>query len=134
MFAATMQRLTGGANARQRPVTQNRKQEDSVRIKIKGGTVAHHERPLCETCRWSTVIRGARLGQEIVECNQLSFQNQRVPFPVVSCSGYTDRNHPSIREMEEMAWLLRSDARRNQVGFVQGKRLPDEERFVLEED
>jgi len=105
-----------------------------VRIKIKGGTVAHHERPLCETCRWSTVIRGARLGQEIVECNQLSFQNQRVPFPVVSCSGYTDRNHPSIREMEEMAWLLRSDARRNQVRFVQGKRLPDEERFVLEED
>jgi hypothetical protein len=53
---------------------------------------------------------------------------------VVSCSGFTDRNHPSIREMEEMAWLLRSDARRNQVGFVQGKRLPDEERFVLEED
>ena len=36
--------------------------------------------------------------------------------------------------MEEMAWLLRSDARRNQVGFVQGKRLPDEERFVFEED
>jgi len=88
----------------------------------------------CETCRWSTVIRGARLGQEIVECAQLSYYNQRVPFPVVSCSRYVDRNHPSIREMEETAWLLRSDARRNQIGFVQGTRLPDEERFVLEED
>jgi hypothetical protein len=42
--------------------------------------------------------------------------------------------HPSIREMEETAWLLRSDARRNQIGFVQGFRLRDEERFVLEED
>ena len=105
-----------------------------MRIKIKGGTATHHERPLCESCRWSTVIRGARLGQEIVECSQLSYRNQRIPFPVVSCSGYTDRNHPSIREMEEMAWLLRSDTHRNQVGFVHGKRLPDEERFVLEED
>jgi hypothetical protein len=115
-------------------VTHEKFKEDSVRIKIRGGTAAHHERALCETCRWSTVIRGARLGQEIVECSQLSYRNQRVPFPVVSCSGYTDRNHPSIREMEEMAWLLRSDAHRSQIGFVQGKRLPDEERFVLEED
>jgi hypothetical protein len=105
-----------------------------VRIKIRGGTAVHPQGTLCETCRWSTVIRGARFGQEIVECSQLSYYNQRVPFPVVSCSGYADRNHPSIREMEEMAWLLRSDTRRSQVGFVQGKRLPDEERFVLEED
>jgi hypothetical protein len=116
-------------------VTHNRHiQEDFVRIKIRGGTAAQHERALCETCRWSTVIRGAKLGQEITECSQLSYRNQRVPFRVVSCSGYTDRTHPSIREMEEMAWLLRSDAHRNQIGFVQGKRLPDEERFVLEED
>jgi hypothetical protein len=105
-----------------------------VRIKIRGGTAVHHERPLCETCRWATVVRGARLGQEIVECGQLSYRNQRVPFQVMSCTGYADRNHPSIREMEEIAWLLRSDAHRSQIGFVQGHRLPDEERFVLEED
>jgi hypothetical protein len=105
-----------------------------VRIRIKGGTAVHHERPLCESCRWSTVIRGARLEQEIVECNQLSYRNQRVPFPVVSCSGYHHRNQPSIRELEEIAWILRSDAHRTQVGFVPGKRVPDEERFVLEED
>lgn len=105
-----------------------------MRIKVRGGTVDHGQRSLCETCRWSTVIRGAKLGDEIVECSQLSYRNQRVPFPVVSCSRYGNRSQTSLREMEEIAWVLRSDPRRNQVGFVHSSRLRDEERFVLEED
>ena len=105
-----------------------------MRIKIRGGTADHSQRSLCETCRWSMVIRGAKLGDEIVECNQLSYRNQRVPFPVVSCSGYCDRRQPSLREMEQTAWVLRSDPHRNQMGFVRSSRLTDEERYVLEED
>jgi hypothetical protein len=105
-----------------------------VRIKIRGGTVDHGQRSLCETCRWSTIIRGAKLGDEIVECDQLSYRNQRVPFPVTSCSRYGDRRQPSLRDMEDIAWVLRSDPRRNQVGFVRSSRLTDEERYVLEED
>jgi hypothetical protein len=105
-----------------------------VRIKIRGGTVDHGQRSLCETCRSATIIRGARLGDEIVECDRLSYHNQRVPFPVVSCSSYRDRSQASLREMEEIAWLLRSDPHRNQVGFVRSSRLTDEERYVLEED
>ena len=105
-----------------------------MRIKVRGGTVDHGQRSLCETCRHSTTIRGARLDDEIVECNQLSFRNQRIPFPVTSCSGYSDRRQPSLREMEEAAWILRSDPHRNEVGFVRSSRLKDEERYVLEED
>ena len=105
-----------------------------MRIKVRGGTVDHGQRSLCETCRWSTVIRGARLGDEIVECGELSYSNRRVPFPVTSCSRYVDRNHPGIREMEETAWILRSDPQRNQAGFVRSSRLNDDERYVLEED
>jgi hypothetical protein len=80
------------------------------------------------------IIRGAKLGDEIVECYHLSYQNQRVPFPVVSCSRYGDRNKASLREMEDIAWVLRSDPHRNQVGFVRSSRLSDEERYVLDED
>ena len=105
-----------------------------MRIKIRGGTVDHGQRSLCETCRWATVIRGAKLGDEIVECNQLSYRNQRVPFPVTSCSGYSDRRQPSLRDMEQTAWILRSDPHRNQMGFVRSSRLSDEERYVLDED
>jgi len=105
-----------------------------VRIKIRGGTVNHGEPSLCETCRWSTVIRGAKLGDEIVECDQLSYRNQRVPFPVVSCTRYSDRRLASVKEMEDLAWILRSDPHRNEVGFVRSSRLTDEERYVLDED
>ena len=105
-----------------------------MRIKVRGGTVDHGRRSLCESCRWSTVIRGPRIGDEIVECRELSYRNQRVPFPVTSCSRHLDRTEASIREMEEIAWILRSDVRRHQVGFVHSSKLIDEERYVLEED
>jgi hypothetical protein len=105
-----------------------------VRIKVRGGTVDHGRRSLCESCRWSTVIRGPKLGDEIVECYQLSIVNQRVPFPVTSCSRYHDWSQPTVKEMEDVAWVLRSDPRRHQVGFVHASKLTDEERHVLQED
>jgi hypothetical protein len=105
-----------------------------VRVKVKGGTVDHSQRPLCETCRWSTVIRGARLEDQIVECSQLSYRDRRIHFAVTSCSDYADRRQPSLADMQEIAWILRTDVLRNQVGFVRSSRLTDEERYVLEED
>jgi hypothetical protein len=105
-----------------------------MRIKVRGGTVAHDTRQLCETCRWSTIIRGVRTGEEIVACRELAYENNRVPFPVVSCTRYVDSNHPTIREMEEMAWLLRTEPHRKQAGFVHASRLTEDERHVLDED
>jgi hypothetical protein len=105
-----------------------------VRINVRGGTVDHGQRSLCETCRWATIIRGTRLEDQIVECSELSYHNRRIRFAVTFCSGYSDRRRPSLREMEETAWILRSDPHRNQVGFVRSSRLTDEERYVLEED
>ena len=105
-----------------------------MRIKIRGGTVDHGQRSLCESCRWATVVRGPKFGDEIVECGRLSYANQRVPFPVSSCSDYDDRSLPTLRAMEEIAWVLKTDVRRNQVGFVRSSKLPDDERFVLNEE
>jgi hypothetical protein len=103
-------------------------------IKVKGGTVDHSQTPLCETCRYSTVIRGARLNDQIVECGRLFGHNQRVSFPVVSCSDYADRRQARVSDMEKIAWILRSDLHRSQAGFVRSSSLKDEERHVLEED
>ena len=94
----------------------------------------HGRRSLCESCRWSTVIRGPKIGDEIVECYQLSFVNRRVTFPVTSCSDYLNRNQPTVRQMEEIAWVLRSDPRRNQIGFVHSSKLSEDERHVLTEE
>jgi hypothetical protein len=39
-----------------------------------------------------------------------------------------------LREMEETAWILRTDAKRHRVGFVPSKDLKPKDRFVVEED
>jgi hypothetical protein len=105
-----------------------------MRIKIRGGTVQHGESSLCMTCRYATVVKGQSLRQEIVQCDRLSEGHNLVRFPVTFCTGYADRRHPSIREMEDLAWILRTDATRNQIGFIQARKLQPKDRYVLPED
>ena len=88
---------------------------------------------LCESCRWSTVIRGPKVGDEIVECNQLSYVNNRIPFPVTSCTDYVNRNQFNLPEMIEMALMLKVEPRRTQAGFGPGTPASDEP-VVLTED
>jgi len=98
-----------------------------MRLKIRGGTVEHGQSSLCLTCRSATIVKGSRLRDEIVECSRLG---GRITFPVSSCTGYINRNHPTIREMEEIAWVLRSDPLRNEIGFVKASKLKPQERYV----
>jgi hypothetical protein len=104
-----------------------------MRLKIQGGTVNHNEPSLCYTCRFATIIKGQRLRDEIVECSRLSDQ-ARITFTVTSCTGYSDRRRASVHDMEEIAWVLRSDPRRNQIGFVPARSLKPHERYVLSGD
>jgi len=109
-------------------------EEPNMRIKIRGGTVKHGDGPLCHTCRYATIVRGAGLRDEIIECAQLSCDNHRITFPVTFCSKYVGAQHPSLREMEEMAWVLRTDTKKNSIGFVRASDLAPKHRFVLAED
>lgn len=105
-----------------------------MHVKIRGGTVNHGEPSLCLTCRWATIVKGPSLQDEIVECGQLYSGHSRITFPVNSCTAYSDRRRASLREMEEIAWILRSDSRRNSIGFVPARRLRAKDRFVLDEE
>ncbi|PYR72631.1 MAG: hypothetical protein DMF86_22980 [Acidobacteria bacterium] len=104
-----------------------------MRVKISGGTANGSGPSLCVTCRWATIVRGARLGDEIIQCEQLSDSHNRITFPVTSCSAYSDSRRPSLREMEEIAWVLRSDLKKKQIGFVPATSLKPRDRFVLDE-
>ena len=104
-----------------------------MRVKVQGGTKTDGEGSLCVTCRYATIVRGARLRDEIIECDQL-YGRRRVTFPVVSCSAYSDKRRPSVREMEEIAWILRSDPKRKEIGFVRASALKPRERYVLPEE
>lgn len=104
-----------------------------MRIKIRGGTVNHGQEPLCHTCRYATIVRGPALRDEIIECAHLS-EDQRITFPVTFCTKYISTQHPTLREMEEIAWVLRSDTKKNTVGFVRASDLAPKHRFVLGDD
>ena len=102
-----------------------------MRVKVRGGTVEHGQPTLCLSCRSATIVKGPRLRDEIVECSRLI---ARITFPVSSCNSYINATHPTIREMEETAWVLRSDLRRNEVGFVKASKLKPQERYVLPDE
>jgi len=105
-----------------------------MQIKVRGGTVASGEPPLCATCRYATVIKRRSLREEIVECSQLADGHGRITFPVTHCTKYLHRNHPSLYEMVSIAWVLRTDASRRHIGFVRSRDLEPGERFVLPGD
>lgn len=102
-----------------------------MKVKVHGGTTRHGDPPLCLTCRYATVASGPSSRHQIIECDRLSTP---ITFPVTSCSVYLHKQHPSLLEMEDMAWILRTDARRKQIGFVQAKDLRPKDRYVLTED
>ena len=104
-----------------------------MQLKIRGGTLKHGEASLCLSCRHATIIHGTSLQEHIVECGRLSGENSRITFAVTSCTGHSDRRQPSLHEMEEIAWVFRSDPGRR-IGFVHAKDLKPEERYVLLDD
>lgn len=50
------------------------------------------------------------------------------------CTEYLNRNHPSLYHMEDIAWVLRTNAKRNQIGFVRSKHLKLKERVFFDEE
>jgi hypothetical protein len=80
------------------------------------------------------VVKGRSLQEEIVECARLASGHGRIHFPVTSCTEYLHRNHPSLYDMESIAWVLRTDASRKRIGFVRARDLKPSDRFVLPDD
>ena len=101
-----------------------------MRLKIQGGTADNGEPTLCTTCRFAIIVRGRSINDEIIECSRLSGPG-RITFAVASCSGYADRRQAALHEMEEIAWILRSDPKKNTIGFVKASEL---RRIVVDDD
>ena|SRR5436190_17875128 len=103
-----------------------------MRLKIRGGTVDHGQPSLCLTCRFATIVKGQSLRDEIIDCSRLD--GRRVPFAVMSCTGYSDLRRASLRDMEDLAWVLRSDATTSRIGFVPARKLKSADRYVLPDE
>jgi hypothetical protein len=105
-----------------------------MRVKVYGGTVSDGDSSLCNTCRFATIVKGSSQRHEIVECDRLSMGRGRITFAVTSCSAYGDKREPTLRDMEDIAWVLRSDPKRKDIGFVRSRDLRPRERVYFDED
>ena len=99
-------------------------------LKIHGGTAPGTSDSLCYSCRHATLVRGTRMSEEVIECSRIN-EDRRITFAVKSCTKYSDRSMPSLDHMEDIAWILRTDVKRHQVGFVRPNdhRIPVINRF-----
>ena len=96
-------------------------------IKVYAGTRREPASSLCESCRFSRIIRGRTLEEEIVFCDAGATDTTRIAFKVTSCSNYLDSRVPSIGELFEKAWVLKPATRRRAAGFVRGSDLRERE-------
>jgi hypothetical protein len=102
-----------------------------MKIKIHGGTAREGEASLCLSCRYASIVHGTSARHQIIRCSEV---RASITFKVTNCTEYVNHQHPSLYHMEDIAWVLRTDARRGRIGFVRSKDLKPTERFVLDED
>ncbi len=71
---------------------------------------------LCSSCYWAHIQRGFAESEEIILCAFLR-PARVVPFKVSQCTDYADKRVPSRRDMEEIAWIIRTKDVKRPVGF-----------------
>jgi hypothetical protein len=88
-----------------------------IQFNIKDG--ARPEKRLCDSCRNSVIMKGGGQGQEVVYCHAV-VPGAVVPFKVVECSRYQDKNEMTKREIEMIGWVI--EVKNGKVmGFKQPK-------------
>jgi hypothetical protein len=99
-----------------------------MRLNVRNGTVRHDEASLCNTCRFSTIVRGRSADEEIVQCQATGgMRPMMIRFKVTFCSSYFDARLPSYIQMLEEAWILQPASKKRRAGFVKGADLQPEE-------
>lgn len=99
------------------------RKEPMPRIKVLGGTADLSSPALCHSCRKATIIKGESYKHEVVICGALNHPGDRITFKVTSCSVYDNKNSVSLYEMRQIAWVLQTDEKKRQIGFVPIKSL-----------
>lgn len=76
--------------------------------------------PLCRTCRNCFQIAGQSASENIILCQKIG---KTIPFEAMECSEYDDKRVASRWDMEQIAWILMSDAHTKKVGFLSQEEL-----------
>ena len=88
----------------------------SISITVRKGTAVGKE-SLCRTCRHAHIQLGYSESEEEVRCGYFYEQPRLVPFAVNQCSDYLSKLVPTLREMEEMAFVIDVKKGNPRAGF-----------------
>ena len=99
-------------------------------IRIRSGTPQGAE-SLCSSCYWAHILRGFAESEEVVLCAFLR-PARHVPFKVSQCTDYSDKRIPSKRDMEDIAWIIRTKDVNRHVGFSADEEKTEEQMDDLE--
>lgn len=100
-------------------------------VHVKGGTPVFGP-SICETCSNAHVETGYRESEKLVFCTVTYFEH-RVPFPVRQCSGYREVKRQTLKQMEDIAWILPSSGNKRTAGFAPSRKQSsdDEDGFTV---
>lgn len=102
-------------------------QTSGIVFKIQNATTRSDKTSLCRTCRHAHIVRGVN-NQAFTRCSAIYDSPANIAFDVAECSEYKDRTKPTLRSMEETAWMLVSNKKTRTVGFVDALEFARQER------
>lgn len=80
----------------------------NIRIKVQNGTLA--DKFLCETCTYGTIMRGPSLRELAARCSAEDGPPVSVPFRVVQCNKYNERDSTNLLQMKRDAYYIHKTA------------------------
>lgn len=93
-------------------------------VHVKGGTPIFGP-SLCETCSNAHLEKGYRESEQLVVCT-VTYPEHRVRFPVRQCSGYREVKRQTLKQMEDIAWILPSSGNKRTAGFAPTRKRPSD--------
>jgi hypothetical protein len=94
-------------------------------VHIKNGTPLHGESK-CQTCSKAHIQRGFSESEEVVVC-QATYPEHRVHFRVRECTSYNELERQTLKQMEDIAWVVQPRGSKRRAGFLPGSELLDVE-------
>jgi len=82
-------------------------------IKIHQGTARLTSDPMCMSCSHALIREGANTH---ITCTY-AHPSQVVKEKIYTCTGYYNKNLPSVHDFEKIAWTLRTEKNGRNIGF-----------------
>lgn len=86
-----------------------------VTLKIHHGTGRLTGVSLCRSC-YHSLVRVDKQGEQIY-CQQLGHPGNQLRSDVLDCNKYYSSALPSLHDMQQVAWTLRTDKAGKAIGF-----------------